>query len=53
MTTSLRSFPRRVVLGGIAASGAMLTLPGVAHVNRLPNLTPDRRPISTPLSGGF
>jgi glyoxylase-like metal-dependent hydrolase (beta-lactamase superfamily II) len=31
MTSSLRSIPRRAVLGGIAASGAMLTLPGMAH----------------------
>jgi hypothetical protein len=31
MTSSLRSIPRRTVLGGIAASGAMLTLPGMAH----------------------
>ena len=31
MTTSLRSIPRRAVLGGIAVSGAMLALPGMAH----------------------
>jgi glyoxylase-like metal-dependent hydrolase (beta-lactamase superfamily II) len=31
MTTSLGSIPRRTVLGGIAASGAMLALPTLAH----------------------
>src|ERR1700748_1364118 len=31
MATSFRSIPRRVVLGGIAASGAILTLPGMAQ----------------------
>jgi hypothetical protein len=31
MTRSLRSISRRSVLGGIAASGAMLTLPSMAH----------------------
>ena len=31
MTTLLRSVSRRVMLGGIAASGAALTLPGMAH----------------------
>jgi glyoxylase-like metal-dependent hydrolase (beta-lactamase superfamily II) len=31
MTTLLRSVPRRAVLGGLAASGAMLTLPGLAQ----------------------